>query len=30
MSNIHPPQDMFTLETVQDLDNETAATCNLL
>jgi hypothetical protein len=28
MSNINQTQDMFALDTVQDLDNETAATCS--
>ena len=28
MSNINQTQDLFALDTVQDLDNETAATCS--
>jgi hypothetical protein len=28
MSNINQPQNLFALDTVQDLDNETAATCS--
>jgi hypothetical protein len=28
MSNINQPQNLFALDTVEDLDNETAATCS--